>query len=367
MQTSQEVIDCLLRGKPAERIGLHDNPWGDTVTKWITQGYPTTDDDKPVNPVDHFGFDMAGVGGWFNMEANLDAGEIIEETDEWKIVRNGNGAALKWWKNKSGTPEHIDFLMTSREVWEKDYRPKLPGSVDKRVTAETIENTSKSIKTRKDQGKWTMMGGVVIWEAMRASMGDVCLYESMLLDPGWIHDFCRVHIDLYKDCYRKIFEKSGKPDGIWIYEDMGYKLTTFCSPETYRDLIFPYFAEVVDFHHSFDLPVVLHTCGFTESLLDLIVDAGFDALNPMEVKAGNNPLRIAKQYKDKLAFIGGLDAVVLESGNRDLIKKEIVTLVEGMKSIGARYVFGSDHSLSTNIDYDDFCFAIDVYREHMAY
>ena len=24
-----------------------------------------------------------------------------------------------------GTPEHIDFLMTSREIWERDYRPHL--------------------------------------------------------------------------------------------------------------------------------------------------------------------------------------------------------------------------------------------------
>jgi len=32
----------------------------------------------------------------------------------------------------------------------------------------------------------------------------------------------------------------------------------------------------------------------------------------------------------------------------------------------ARCVFGSDHSLSTNVDYDDFKYALDVYREHMS-
>ena len=124
---------------------------------------------------------------------------------------------------------------------------------------------------------------------------------------------------------------------------------------------------MMEFSHGYDLPVVLHSCGFTEPILDLVVDAGFDALNPMEVKAGNDPLRIADGYADKLAFIGGLDARVLESGDRDLIRREVINLVEGMKARGARYVFGSDHSLSTNIDYDDFRCAIDVYREHMAY
>ena len=38
-----------------------------------------------------------------------------------------------------------------------------------------------------------------------------------------------------------------------------------------------------------------------------------------------------------------------------------------MKERGARYVFGSDHSLSTNIDYGDFLFALEIYREHLRY
>lgn len=58
---------------------------------------------------------------------------------------------------------------------------------------------------------------------------------------------------------------------------------------------------------------------------------------------------------------------MLESGDRDLIRRETVKLIEGMKERGARYVFGSDHSLSTNVAYEDFKYAVEVYREHMAY
>ncbi len=41
MQTSQTVVDHLLRGKKAERVGLMDSPWADTVLAWVQQGYPT--------------------------------------------------------------------------------------------------------------------------------------------------------------------------------------------------------------------------------------------------------------------------------------------------------------------------------------
>jgi uroporphyrinogen decarboxylase len=366
MQTSQEVIDALLRKGSPERVGLNDSPWHDTLRKWVAQGMPADEEGVAVDAAEHFGFDLAGCGGGFDWHPIQGQADVVEETDEWKIVRNGSGAQLKWWKDKSGTPEHVAFEMTSREIWEKDYRPHLPGTAAER-RAEQIEPVREDVAKRRGQRKWAFYGSQFIWENMRGSMGDVCLYESLLLDPGWIRDYCRVYTDLTKEAYRILIEQSGRPDGIWLYEDLGYRDRLFCSPRTYRELIFPYYAEMVEFYHARDLPVVLHTCGFTEPALDLIVEAGFDGLHPMEVKAGNDPLRIAENYGEKLCLIGGLDERILESGDRDLIRRQVRRLVEGMKARGARYVYASDHSISTNVDYDDFRFAIDVYRECMMY
>ena len=364
MRNSHEVIDCLLRRKPADRVGLHDGPWGDTLRKWVTQGMPADDKGNPVDTVEHFGFDMAGCGGGLDWQPKRGVNEIVEETDQWKIVRNGSGAVLKWWKHKSGTPEHIDFAMTSRKVWEKEYRPYLLELDRERIN---VEATTKNLAKRRKEGYWTFYGSQFIWENMRASMGDYTLYMSLLTDPAWIHDYCRVYTDMWKTYYRIYFEEAGTPDGIWVYEDLGYKQRLFCSPKVLEELIFPYYKELVDFYHSFDLPVVFHTCGYTEPALDLIVSAGFDALNPMEVKAGNDPLKFADKYGDRLAFVGGLDARVLESGDRDLIRRKVIELVEGMKARGASYVHASDHSISTNVDYEDFKYAIEVYRDHMMY
>ncbi len=366
MRDSREVIDALIHRRPASRVGLHDSPWGDALRLWVSQGMPADEEGKPVKAVDHFDFDMAGVGGWFDVMPNLGEKEVIKETSEWRIVRNGAGAVLKWWKHKSGTPEHIDFAMTSREIWDRDYRPKLAGPFD-RARLGDLNAARERLAARKRQGYWTFFGHQFIWECMRASMGDCTMYMSLIEDPQWIHDFSRVHMDLYKTAFGILLEEVGLPDGIWIYEDLGYKGSLFCSPKVLEEVIFPYYHELVEFLHSYDLPVVFHTCGYTEPALDLIVEAGFDALNPMEAKAGNDALRIAEAYGDRLAFVGGLDAQILESGDRDLIRRGVTELVEGMKSRGASYVFGSDHSISTNVHYEDFCFALDVYREHMNY
>jgi len=199
-------------------------------------------------------------------------------------------------------------------------------------------------------------------------MGDVTMYSSLLEDPGWIHDFARVYTDLYKMNFKKIFETIGIPDGMWLYEDMGYKNGLFASPKTLKALIFPYFTELVEFFHSYDLPVVLHTCGSTAQAIPLIIEAGFDAVNPMERKAINNePFVFAEKYGDKIAFVGGFDVRILETNDRALIEKEIIYYIDGMKSRKARLVFCEDHSLPPTIQYDTYRFALDVYRKHMQY
>ena len=126
-------------------------------------------------------------------------------------------------------------------------------------------------------------------------------------------------------------------------------------------------AQVVEFFHSYGLPVILHTCGSTREALPLIVDAGFDGIHPMEVAAGNDAFKYAEQYGDKLIFVGGFDKRIIETHDRELIHKEVTAFIEGMKSRGARLVFASDHSISTNTDYGDFKYMVEVYREHMMY
>jgi uroporphyrinogen decarboxylase len=391
MQSPREVVDNLLRNKNADRIALMENPWADTILEWVKDGYPTRmvykeEGENRWNPEDgrqveveeageyiepypaweHFGFDMVGTGGWFNHQPLIDYSEVVEETDEWIVRRNGSGAALKYWKHKSGTPEHIDFLMTSREVWESDYRPHLVEWDPERVVR--LEQSRKSTEYARDAHRWVHFGHMFIWESMRQSMGDVTLYSSLILDPDWVHDYNRVYTDLYKKAFAYLFENVSIPDGIWLYEDLGYKNGLFASPKVLGELIFPYFAELVEFFHGYDLPVVLHTCGSTAEALPLVIDAGFDAINPMERKAKDNePFVFAEKYGDKLAFVGGLDARVLETNDKDTIRREVAHYIDGMKARGARLVFASDHSLSPNVKYDSYRYAVDVYRAHMLY
>ena len=379
---SMKTIDNLFRNENITRMGLRDVPWPETSVKWTNQGYPTAEEkyiddysgtDKfsefeiekyPADAIDYFDMDLAKCGYYWDVLPLKGYSEIIEESDTWIIKRNGAGADLKFLKVLSSCPEHVNFTMVSRQIWEEQYKPHLLEFDKTRVNTKLMK---QKLNKRREENKFVYFSTMFVWETLRVSLGDVCLYESMLLEPEWIHDFCRTYTDFYKTYMDYIFDEVGRPDGVLLLEDMGYKNGLFCSPKTYDSLIFPYYREIVEYIHSKGIWAMLHSCGGIKEALPLIADAGFDMLNPMEVKAGCELVEFAKEYKDQFVFMGGFDARILETGDLSLIKKEVKNQLENMKRIGARYIFGSDHSLSSDVTFDSFRCAVDVFKENMYY
>ena len=82
-----------------------------------------------------------------------------------------------------------------------------------------------------------------------------------------------------------------------------------------------------------------------------LIELGMDGLNPLEVKAGMDPVQLKKTYGDKLLFHGGINAVLWDKPEQ--IKEEIDRVVPIMKENGG-YIFSSDHSIPENISLADF-------------
>ena len=108
--TGQKRISNILERRPVDRIGLYEHFWGDTRKVWTEQGHIAPDEDLS----DPFGFDL-DLAWFFDVTADLDfKDEIVEETDETVVIRNGNGALLRQHKLHETTPEHLGFYVQGR-------------------------------------------------------------------------------------------------------------------------------------------------------------------------------------------------------------------------------------------------------------
>jgi len=365
---SKQLVRNLLTKQPTDRMGFSDNLWSKTYQKWKAQGYmqkrnELTGEMEDVSFQDWFNTDM--YESWvIKPEPILGFREIIETNDKWTIAKDGYGAVFKRWNDQTGTPEHIDFEMSDMSVWELKYKPHVTNFNPNRIN---LAHTQDFIKNNEKNQKFAVYGSLCIWELLRLSLGDIQLFMSLLDDPEWIMDFNRTYTDFFKTYYTYVFEKCGLPDGIWFYDDLAYNKGPFCSPDILQEFFVPFYKELADFVHSYNIPVIFHSCGNVESVLPLVVESGFDALNPMEVKAGCDVVRFAEKYGDKLAFFGGFDVRILENGDKAAIKKEVIRICDTMRKLNVRYLFGTDHSITPNVEYESYQYALDVFKDNCYY
>ena len=359
--TSRERIDRILRREPVDRVGAYEEFWGDTKAAWAAKGHVGEDEDLP----DHFGLDLRNA--WvFNGTADLDAGEtILEETDETKLVRNGNGAVLRWWKHKAGTPEHVDFLVKERAAWDENIRPKLTDEslYRRRIDLEAYRKLRAHCER---ENLWFNWAWVNVFECMHPVCGHEHMLVGMALDPDWVKDMCTVFADLIIHLCEILFAEEGKPDGIWFFEDMGFKQKPFMSPAMYKEIVWPAHKRTFDYAHSLGLPVTVHSCGYVEPLVPGLIEAGMDCLQAMEVKAGMDLLRLKQRFGDRIALCGGMDIRTLETNDTAVVEAELAAKLPGAME-GSGYILHTDHSVSSRVDYETYRHFLDRGREMGTY
>ena len=343
--THKERFLGALNRQPVDLLPHGDGLWGETKRKYVAQGKMQEDEDD----VAHFDMSWRG-GGWLNGVADLDFEEqIVEETDETKLVLNGNGAKLRWWKDKAGTPEHVDFTVKDREGWNKLIRPHLL-TVDRRRIPFEGYRTQKQRAAEQDRA--FCWAGVAPFEQMHPVCGHEYMLMGMALDPDWVTDMVTTYADFTIMHLEVLFAEEGLPDAFWFYEDMGFKERPFMSPAMYEELVMPGHKRLFDYAHSKGRKTIVHSCGFVEPLVPGLVAAGMDCLQAMEVKAGMDMPRIAKRFGERISFCGNIDIRIIASNDRAKIDEELERKIRPVLEMGSGFIVHSDHSIPPDVEHD---------------
>ena len=255
--------------------------------------------------------------------------------------------------------------MTSPDIWQRDFRDAFV-ALDVREHVDLV-GIRERYATAMAGDRFVTFSGLFVFEELRKVLGDVIMLESLLLEPEWIHDFCGAVTRKYIETFELLFSEVGLPDGMHIYDDLGYTAASFCSPACHREMIMPYHAQLFAMFKDHGLPVILHTCGDFRPHIDSIVESGVDCIQAMEAKTGMNVVTLAERYRDKLCFMGNIDVRALESGNRDRIREECLGKLNGMKALRAPYVYMSDHSIPPSVKLADYEYMLELFHENCRY
>jgi uroporphyrinogen decarboxylase len=141
-------------------------------------------------------------------------------------------------------------------------------------------------------------------------------------------------LDAFTDFYVAYFDRmfSAAPGAIDIFriaDDLGMQDRLLISPETFNAFIGPRIARLADMAHSHGIAVMFHSCGAILPLIDPLIAAGVDILDPIQVTAaGMDPTVLKNRFGDRLCFHGAIDTqYLLPQGTPQEVEAEAAKMI----------------------------------------
>jgi len=134
-------------------------------------------------------------------------------------------------------------------------------------------------------------------------------------------------------------------DIIYMADDYCSQRAPLFSPEAFGEFVMPYLRRVVELAHRYDKKFLLHCCGAVRPLLPMIIDAGVDMLEPLQIRAdGMEPAGLKRDFGRDLCFYGGVDLQqLLCQGTPAEVTDEVKRLIDILGQDGG-YILGPGHT-----------------------
>ena len=137
-----------------------------------------------------------------------------------------------------------------------------------------------------------------------------------------------------------------------VGDDMGTQHGPLCNPQHIERFCMPYyrrFCRVV--HAESDVKVFMHNCGAIRMLIPMLIEAGIDVLNPVQISAdGMDPVALKSEFGDRITFWGGgCDTQrVLPAASPAEVARHVAGQV-GILKPGGGFVFTQVHNILGNV------------------
>jgi len=350
---SRERLRLALQHREPDRVPIHDSPWQATVDRWRTEGLPSG-----VSAADYFDYDLVSYGADTSPQFPV---EVLYENEEYIVERNSFGGVRKNHRDYSTTPMIIDYPCKNKEDWERIKLRLRPS--DYRVD---WISSLQSFHRENSRGRFITYSAAVGYDKIQSYVASERLLKAVIMEPEWVKDMYWTDAKLAMEMCDRMVQGGFKFDGAFLFCDLGYRGGLFFSPKRYERQLHPVFKELCKYFHSHDMHVILHCCGKVEDLIPYLIEEGIDCLQPVEVKAGMDLIRLKEKYGDKISFMGGIDVRLIAMDDPRPIEKEIREKISVAKQ-GGGYIYHSDHSVPKNVSFQQYQRVIDLVRKYGKY
>jgi uroporphyrinogen decarboxylase len=147
----------------------------------------------------------------------------------------------------------------------------------------------------------------------------------------------------YYEANERFFTLAGdQVDGFFFGNDFGTQTSLICGPDQFDQFLMPWLKRFTEQGHRHGYQVILHSCGAIHAVIPRLIAAGVDCLHPLQALATNMDAEtLARDFKGKIAFMGGIDTQeLMTNGTPEQVKAEVRRV---MRILGPRLIVSPSH------------------------
>ncbi|UCG55695.1 MAG: hypothetical protein JSU70_12590 [Phycisphaerales bacterium] len=172
-------------------------------------------------------------------------------------------------------------------------------------------------------------------------------------EPQQAHRFLDELVGIHRANLERFLGAVGEYIDIILFgDDLGMQTGPMISPQMYREFFKPRHASLWRLAKELaDVKVMLHCCGGFRELIPDLIEAGLDAVNPVQIScSGMNAAQLKAEFGNELTFWGGgCDTrEVLPNATPEQVAEHVGTQVRSL-SPGGGFVFQQVHNILANV------------------
>jgi len=294
------------------------------------------------------------VLGYFDIDIRRVGCIVVPENDLARRVSD-NAYIDEWGIKRVWTGTYWDIVDPPLRGASIDDLESYPWPDPLRIDLDSIERLQEEAKRLFNETPYVVSAEHPVYGVFELGCW-MCGFDDFLMrmaiEPQFVHRFFEIILDYQK----KVIDIYYGALGPYIHfttsgDDFGTQASTMMSPEMFRELIKPYFAERIAYTKQYTSAAFFHhSCGSVYAIIPDLIDCGVEILNPIQPRARDmEPDRLKAEFGDQLTFYGGVDTQeLLPRGDSEEIDREVRRLLDCMSSNGG-YVFAAAHNLQGDV------------------
>ena len=201
------------------------------------------------------------------------------------------------------------------------------------------------------------------------SAADLRGLTNLLVDfidnPKLAHGVLQVVSDYYCTLARRAIEAGA--DAVAFSDDWAHSTGPFMSPALFREFVLPYFTRAVQTAKDAGGYVFKHCDGKIWSIMDMTVEAGIDAINPIQPDAGMDIGEVKRLYGDRVCLAGNIDCGhTLSNAPIEQVVREVKEAIR-KAGPGGGYIMMSSNSLHSSVNPQNYKAMIEATKTYGKY